>query len=187
LTLNDPTVKDIERQLQLNRMMAEEDIMLAYRDVITENTVQHLLDISESRMESLGDEKKLKKRVFSVLIECLQNIVNHGHDDGDGKPGIVLILREKDAVVVRTGNLILNSEVGDFEERVREVNDLTGSDMRAAYNERLSVAEFSDRGGAGLGLLDMCKKSGRPIHHAVHHVNDEMSFLSISITVPKEG
>jgi len=177
--------KDIGKQLEFNRLMAEDDIMLVYRDTITEETVQHLLQISESRMNHLGEEKKLRKRVFNVLIECLQNVVNHGYDDGDGKQGIVIVKREPDAIVIKTGNLIHHTDIPTFEERVNEVNQLDADQLREVYNDRLSHAEFSEKGGAGLGLLDMYRKSGHPIDHTIYAVSDEVSFLSITVKIPK--
>ncbi len=179
--------QDIRKQLEFNRLMAEDGIMLVYRDTITEDTVQQLLEISENRMNHLGEEKKLRKRVFNVLIECLQNVVNHGYDDGDGKQGIILVKREPDAIVIKTGNLILKTDIPTFEERVHEVNQLDPDELREVYNDRLTHAEFSEKGGAGLGLLDMYRKSGHPIDHLIHPVSDEVSFLSITVKVPKSA
>lgn len=176
--------RDIEKQLEFNQLMADDGIMLAYRDTISENTVQQLLELSENRMSSLVEEKKLRKKVFNVLIECLQNVVNHGYDDGEGTQGILLIKRQPEGIVIKTGNLIQASDVPLFECRVREVNSLDTEELREVYNERLSAAEFSEKGGAGLGLLDMYRKSGRPIDYMIHPVSDDLSFLSISVTVP---
>lgn len=163
--------------------MSNQDILLAYRDVITEDTVQQLLDISELKMTMNGEEKKLRKRVFNVLVECLQNVVNHSYQGESNNASIVLISRTPGAIIVHTGNMVDNVDVSKFEERVGRVNELKATSVREAYNEQLTDAQFSVKGGAGLGLLDMYRRSGNPIDYAIKKIDEGKSFLSISVRI----
>ncbi len=163
--------------------MANGNILLAYRDVITESTVQQLLEITEVRLAGQTGEKKVRKRVFNVLVECLQNVVNHGYECENGCSSIVLVIKGDDAYEVRTGNMIANDAIAHLQERLEEVNGLVGTDVRSTYSDKLTNAEFSEKGGAGLGLLDIYRKSGERIGHSIKRIDNEKSFLSISVRV----
>ena len=82
------SVSGIDQYFDIDRMMSEHELVLAYRDDITEHTVQQLLSMTELKLVQSGEAKKLRKRVFNILVECLQNIVNHSEvDSGIGKKG----------------------------------------------------------------------------------------------------
>ena len=67
----------IDQYFDIDRMMSDNELILAYRDHISEETVQQLLSITELKLVQSVGEKKLRKRVFHILVECLQNVVNH--------------------------------------------------------------------------------------------------------------
>jgi hypothetical protein len=179
-------VNKVNQQYDINLFMSDQDILLAYRDVITEETVQKLLDISEMKMTMNGEEKRLRKRVFNVLVECLQNVVNHSYQGEQDNASILLISRTPGAIIVHTGNMVDNTDISRFENRVAKVNELRASTVREAYNEQLSEAEFSAKGGAGLGLLDMYRRSGNPIDYAIRKIDAGKSFLSISVSIGRD-
>lgn len=178
-------MKDIDRNFEIERMMAEQDILLAYRDVMTEESVQRLLEISELKLNLHGDTKRLRKKVFNVLVECLQNVVNHGYKCEEGCPSILIVSQTPDAFIIKTGNMVSKKHLPAFEEKVSMVNSIDHRGTRDAYNDHLAKTDFSDKGGAGLGLLDMYRRSGKQIGYDVHPVDSERSFLTISVHVLK--
>jgi len=44
-----------------------------------------------------------------------------------------------------------------------EINNLQTDEIRNVYRQMLSNAQFSDKGGAGLGLIEMAKKTGNKL------------------------
>ena len=165
-------------------MMADHELLLAYRDQVTEETVQQLLSITEMKLVQSGQEKKLRKRVFNVLVECLQNIVNHSDKrENDDQPSILLLGKHNNEFFIITGNKILNTEIPSLEARLFEINSWDHKEMREIYSSKLDESEYSAKGGAGLGLIDIYKRSGRKIKHSIQRIDEEMSFLSLHITV----
>lgn len=169
-------------------MMADNELVLAYRDHITDATVQQLLSITELRLVQSGEEKKLRKRVFNILVECLQNVVNHGAE-GSSEPesaSLLLIGRHEDEFFIITGNKIENNRIEAFESKIAEINDLAHSNMREIYSTRLGESEYSEKGGAGLGLLDIYKRSGHKLQYDIQRIDDKLSFLSLRIRIRTE-
>jgi len=173
----------LQRYLDLDRLMAEQDVILAYRDVITEETIQHILSITDLRLTIHGSDKKLRKRIFNILVECLQNIVNHSDKDEGASSGLLVIGQTDGKIFIRTGNVMRNSLVPAFQLQLDYVNALEPDTIRQHYVNTLENTHFSEKGGAGLGLMDIYKRSGNPIRHAVHSVDEHRSFLSLHIEV----
>lgn len=166
--------------------MSDNELLLAYRDHISDEAVQQLLSITEMKLMQSGEEKKLRKRVFNILVECLQNVVNHADIDTDTNHDVASLLllgRHGEDIFIITGNKILNSKVALFEKKISEINDIQHVEMREVYSEKLGKSTYSEKGGAGLGLLDIYKRSGRKLEYHIQPIDDQVSFLSLHVTV----
>jgi hypothetical protein len=134
-------------------------------------------------MVQAGEERKLRKRVFSILVECLQNIVKHSENEGAEVSSILLLGRKGGEFFIVTGNQIANEEVPVLREKIDNINAVDHTEVRDTYSTMLENSEFSAKGGAGLGLIDIYKRSGRKLEYNIDRVNDAVSFLSLKITV----
>lgn len=168
----------------IDQMMSDNELLLAYRDHITDETVQQLLAITEMKLLQSGEEKKLRKRVINILVECLQNVVNHAdvHSETD-VDSLLLIGRHGNDIFIITGNKILNSKIPKLEQRIQDVNKVSRGEMRAVYSNKLGNSTYSEKGGAGLGLLDIYKRSGRKLEYTIEPIDNDVSFLSLHVTV----
>lgn len=166
-------------------MMSENELLLAYRDQITEETLHQLLSITELKLVQSGEEKQLRKRIFNILVECLQNIVNHAAKgkSGDDQASILLLGRHKSDFFIITGNKISNESIDALTAKINDINDMKREDIREIYSDQLGKSEYSAKGGAGLGLLDIYKRSGRKLNYQIQPIDEEVSFLSLHITV----
>ena len=57
--------------------MEDGKIMLSFKGEITSELLTSILKILESKLDNIGDEPKLRKKVYNVLVECLQNLYHH--------------------------------------------------------------------------------------------------------------
>lgn len=165
--------------------MSDNELILAYRDHISEETVQQLLSITELKLVQSVGEKKLRKRVFHILVECLQNVVNHSANSkyDDEVPSILLMGRHENEFFIITGNRIENEEIESFTQKIDEINSWDHQDMRDIYSTKLGKSEYSAKGGAGLGLMDIYKRSGKKLKYQIEPIDEKISFLSLHIAV----
>ena len=61
----------------LYKLMERDYVLLAFKGSITSELLSSVFQIMESKMEDLKDAPKIRKRVFNVLVECLQNLYHH--------------------------------------------------------------------------------------------------------------
>jgi len=167
-------------------MMSDNELLLAYRDHITDAAIQQLLSITEMKLIQSGEEKKLRKRVFNILVECLQNIVNHADIDTNAEKDVASLLlmgRHEDDIFIITGNKVLNTKIPALKKKIADINAMDHNDMREIYSDKLGASTYSAKGGAGLGLLDIYKRSGRKLDYHVEPIDNQVSFLSLHVTV----
>ena len=172
-----------------DRIMTEKELLLVFRDEMTNETVNDLLAIAEIKMKSVSGEKKFIRRVFNILVECVQNIVNHADVSPVRKlnqAAILVIGKGVDHYFVITGNLIRNERIENLKEIIDLINGLSPEVIRDYYTEKMKVAEFSAKGGAGLGLLDISRRSGRKLEYDFRQVDDVFSYFSFKINVAFE-
>ena len=88
-----------------------------------------------------------------------------------------------------TGNLIRSDKVPQLRERLDDINGMDRSQLSAAYREQITNGHINENGGAGLGFIDIAKKSGNKIDYRFHEIGDELPgfsfFLSICTIVRK--
>ena len=61
----------------LDSLMRDGNIILALRDKINRDAISSLLTLAEMKMGSIEEGRSVKKRIFNILVECLQNVANH--------------------------------------------------------------------------------------------------------------
>src|SRR5665648_20104 len=53
------------------------DIILFYKGNIDSDVINHVLDTVEDKMVKVHEQSKLRKKVYNVLVESLQNLYHH--------------------------------------------------------------------------------------------------------------
>ncbi|MCG3164498.1 MAG: hypothetical protein POELPBGB_00252 [Bacteroidia bacterium] len=169
-----------------DRIMTEKELLLVFRDEMTHDTVHDLLNIAEIKMNGASGEKKLIRRVFNILVECVQNIANHADVSPVKKlnqAAILVIGKGSDHYFVITGNLIRNERIENLKEIIDLINSLSPEVVREYYTEKMKTTQFSAKGGAGLGLLDISRRSGRKMEYDFRPVDDTFSYFSFKVNI----
>ena len=60
---------------------------------------------------------------------------------------------------------------------------MNSSELKAKYLEKLSRTKLSDKGGAGLGLMDIARKSGNKLQYDFENISSQISFFSLIVNV----
>lgn len=173
--------------------MQDNNIMLSFKGEVSFDLVKSVLDIIEGRLERIEENAKTKKKVFNVLVECLQNLVHHiesteaeltGIDQG--RTALLMIWVDPSAYHVATGNYILKENVDKLDDWLKEINSNSREELRGLYKQVLNNGMFSQKGGGGLGFIDIARKSGQKLDYVFQDVDESYSFFSFEINIPKE-
>ena len=169
-----------------NKMMKER-LMFVYRGVVTKDNSVPLLMLLEKEMESSEFGFVGRKRLFMLVLESLQNVSRHSNDSQHASMSLVIYSKVNGGYTVTTGNVISSSNIVDLRKRLEEINNLNTGEIRSVYRQMLSNSEFSNKGGAGLGLIEMAKKTGNRLDYDFVRLDNENSYFILSKTVDSEG
>lgn len=175
----------------LYRTMEEENVILSFKGIVTAELLTSVLDIMESKMESMNEPPRIRKKVFNVLVECLQNLYHHLNEISenstdetiDQKSALLLIVRGKDNFLIRTGNYIKNEKVEELKQRLDNINSMDKDELKLYYQDSLNSSMVSAKGTAGLGMIDIARKSGNKLDFAFLKINDETSFFCLNVKI----
>ena len=104
---------------------ADGKIIVSHFGEFSQDLVNSLTTSIEEMMFDSGDKKGIVKRVFSILVEGLQNIRIHGERDEDRNQVSFLIVMQRDEKYIITfGNLVKTTEVGKITDKIEMLNEL---------------------------------------------------------------
>ncbi len=176
---------DFTRRIR-DRMMRNR-IMFVYRGIVTNVNSLSLLMLLEREMESSEFGFTGRKRLFMFVLESLQNISRHTSRNDYARMSVVAYSKTENGYSVATGNVMDADNVPDLRKRLRQINRLDPKDVRSVYRKMLESAELSNKGGAGLGLMEMAKKTGNKLDYDFIKLDDNYYYYVLSKTVDSAG
>lgn len=155
-------------------------VQLAHFGSVNQDLVNSLTVNVEEMMISAGDRKPLIKRVFSILIEGLQNILLHGERYDHEQLGLLIVASNENKYRIVLGNIALLAEQQKLIEYLNKLNHLSEEAVKAYYLETLNNGLMSAKGGAGLGFITMRMKSKAVLSYQFQEWSEDQSFFTIS-------
>ena len=139
---------------QLYDKMGEGEILQAFSGVIGKSDVDKLLSYAESKIKDVALTKTKEKRVYSLYIECLQNLFHHISKDCPSckQKGIILLTNNNETFNIITSNYVDNDKVEVFSKQLDKLNTLRMEEIKQLYKNSLENNGYSEKGGGGLGL-----------------------------------
>ncbi len=173
------------------REMMDNHIMLSFKGEITSDIINMVLQIMETRLDAVSEKGSVRKKIFNVLVECMQNLYHHSEPEVEGaldtRRAMLELSYDLDYYYILTGNFIQTKEIAPLQERIDRVNSLSKEDLRKYYREILDNNLISNKGGADLGMIDMARKSGEKLQYNFTEVNESLSFFDLTVKVSKKN
>ncbi|PLX13639.1 MAG: hypothetical protein C0597_11415 [Marinilabiliales bacterium] len=160
----------------------EDNLCLLYNGDFSDDITNKLIELSEYNINNIDSLHKMKKKASFLMAECFQNIVRHG-ESLDGKvhasanEGFFLTKNWQDTYYITSGNLIENKKIENLERQLEKVNSLDKDELKLLYREVLENEEISDKGGAGLGLIEMARKSGQKLDYVFTDFDENFALF----------
>lgn len=183
----------LERIFDLYDDLERHRIMLSFKGGLSPELINAILNIIEHKLEVCEQDHRIRKRVFNVVMECLQNLYHHhagtaatstnGQMDDSASQGVVMIAQAETGYSVLTGNFMARKEVEALKHHLDHVNGCEPEQLRDLYKHTLGDGKFSRSGGGGLGIIDIARKSGRKLEYGFVPMDDDNAFFSLNVNV----
>jgi len=166
----------------------DDSLSFLYNGYMSDDFTLRIINLSEKNIEKLSESRSLKNKVSFLIAESFQNIVRHGdtsdsEDTGYSKPGIFVFRILDHSYVISSVNLVINSNIDKIEKKLQQVNSLDNDQLKALYIDVMEHEQLSAKGGAGLGLIEMARKSGNKLEYDFEKVNEKYSNFYLQMRV----
>lgn len=175
----------VENAWSLKNLMLENKLIMIYSDNITSRTYEHLMNLAEEKLEHYNTSLKNKKKILHILVEALQNITLHGHKDTDNTVASLFVIgmEENRRFFVISGNTVSTKSEEQLREKLDHLNTLDTEELRTMYKHTIQHGEYSEKGGAGLGFIDIMRKSQSKLHYHFTPITASHSFFTYKVNI----
>jgi len=159
-----------------------DELTFLYRGAFHESITDKVLDLSH---HSSASNTRLQKKLGAVMIECFQNIIKHAESPDilnhtNAKPSMFFIRNVFDQYYISSVNLVDRDGADGLASKLNHLKTLSTQELDKFYKSVLA-SEYPDQGRGGLGLLDMARRSRKPIQYSFDFVNYFYSLFFLQI------
>lgn len=168
--------------------MLADSMLLKYQGAVTSEVIDSLLSLVQHRLESSESDVGVHKKVYSVFMECIQNIRLHvSHQkDVNYETGFISLERLPDKYEIIAANFVATESTTALVDKIEKINSKgSPEELRKFYNEVIVNRIFGANGGGGLGLIDIARKTTGKLNYSLDKVNEDYSFFTLKATVKR--
>jgi len=152
--------------------------LLEYKGQLTSEVRIQLLDLLNCiALFNLGQRSDLKKLV-GIALELLDNAQRYNaSNDVDFQWHIA-----DDTLVVSISNTANSDDAQRLVQCVRAIGEMNEDQISAAFKDQMMNQGFGEKGGAGLGMLQIARKGGRRITADIEPATNDLFRCTSKVT-----
>ena len=163
-------------------------ILLCFNGPISRSLIEEIGNALKNYLQADNAHPSAAMDVFSTYIEMTQNIRHYatrlGYGEQDSSATVVVARDEDGHYLVQAGNLVEQADGARLVEQVAHLATLDKTELKAAYKTQLRQPRDQDAStGAGLGLIDIARKSAKALQADLSHLDDGRCFFSLRATI----
>jgi SAM-dependent methyltransferase len=168
--------------------MSESGTFLEYRGPLDFAVIDSLLIKLKKTREFAVLNKTTGKRVYSMVVECLENILKHTELNLLNNPAMysnISVGKENDKIIIKAGNPVTDDAKDNIASRLDHLNKSDEVALKALYENKIKSNLNSDDICAGLGFIYIALKSGNKIIYSFNPLTNGYIYFEIQITLNK--
>jgi len=166
--------------------MTESSVLLNYSGQLDYKTVDILLNKLKESAGYTDLERETGRRVYAIVVECLENIIKYSAESTEGKPATLprISVEKQDAkILIIACNLIEADKAACLIPNLERINAMNDTALIARLKEKINKEHKKDEMGAGLGLMLIKLKSGNDIEFSLTTLDERTAYLELKISV----
>lgn len=163
-------------------------ILLCFNGPISRSLIEEIGSALKNYMQAEQAHQTSSADVFGVYIEMTQNIRHYanarGYDELEGSATVVVAHSAEGRYAVQAGNMVEKDDGEALLARVNTLAQMNPAELKAAYKTQLRQPRDNNVvSGAGLGLIDIARKSSAPLFAQLSPLDDGHVFFSLRATI----
>ncbi|AHM59845.1 hypothetical protein D770_07910 [Flammeovirgaceae bacterium 311] len=175
---------------ELYQALEEDSLSLFYLGDVSDNITEKLIALNDRRLSEAGGGKSNRKIGF-LIAECFQNVIRH-QEQPHGVNGLqhaspmFMVRHHNQKYAVASVNLVRNEKVAPLQAKLGNLSRLDSGELKKMYLDILPGGEYSDKGGAGLGLIEMARRSGQQFQFDFERRDEAHSLFFFQLNMQDE-
>jgi hypothetical protein len=173
-----------------NRVL-ENRIIFCFSGPMSQGVLEGIGEALKIKMEEEEADKKIVRKVFSVFVEQMQNVISHSADKIRGLPetdvelrcGIVLVGLENNRFFVRSGNCINKDEAEPLSKFLQALQQMDKEELKAYFKQKRREESSEDGKGAGLGFIVTARNATVPLEFDITPLRGDLCFFSLKVII----
>jgi hypothetical protein len=93
------------------------------------------------------------------------------------------LFQKENGYILVSGNYVSRNKTQIISDWIDHFSALSSMELKKAYRRQLTNGAFTHRGGAGLGLLDIIRRSNGNVNYRVIPVDKDYSFFLMEVKI----
>lgn len=163
--------------------------MINFTGPVQHETIGVLIHELKQKAQQLGIKTGIYKKLLLVMIEALENIIKYNEypfaSNKNSRSALPSLKVERNSLHYRitTSNILKNNRITAISDKINYLNSLDPQGLKEYYKNTITNGEFSHKGGAGLGLIEMAKMSTHKIDYDFSAYNEEFSLYRLQVLI----
>lgn len=157
----------VESVITLYNNLRFNGIYIVYIGKFTQRITSMFSQMLEEELDRRSEDRKTRRRLYHAMVETMQNIQRHAeqYTDEDFTNGLFMIGKKTGVYYIITVNKIMTEKEAQITAALEQVNNATIDELNQMYKKQLLEGEIGEKGGAGLGLIDIVRKTQNKLEY----------------------
>ena len=183
---------DIRTNYRFFRELKKDTLSFVYQGVINDEFTEKIMSMTSQNLSNEKEDTVIRKRLAFLVAESFQNIVRYADPPKESvnltqKKSIFLLRESGNFYFVISANIIDKKTKDVISKKLTGLNNLSQEELKALYLDILSNQSFSEKGGAGLGMIEMARKTGQKLDFHFEKISEEFYLFYFQLKLSKGG
>lgn len=174
--------------LDFKRELMEQGIFFCFTGTVSQNLLKDMVKHLNIKKELAEVNSSTVNKILKVVIEQLQNVIHYSVDTlDDNTPqgvmntSIIIIGYDSQCYFISCGNKIENKHVDVISNKLIKLQNMNKDEIKRYYIEqRNNEIEQEGSKGAGLGFIEIARKSTKALEFDFQKIDENFSYFSIT-------
>lgn len=172
--------------MDLNKIMSTHNFMLCYKGNFNQNMIKSILSMTEKKMNNSEEDVLIKKKVFNVLVECLQNI-SKSSMMVEGEQALLMIGKSGDNYEIYSGNIVLKNKKSELKQILNSITSFGKEELKRLHKLLMINDTLVNGGSIEVALIDIAKKTGNNIIYEFKDLDEHTTFFSLKTVINRNS
>ncbi len=170
--------------------LENDGIIFSFIGPISHNVVEGIGSVLRNKMQTDDLNTNTSLKVFSIFVEQMQNVINYSVDkplqndvNSEISFGMIIVGQKESKYFIIGGNKVTKEQKERLEGSLEKISKMSKDELKEYYKQKRKLTSDEHSKGAGLGLIEMAKKSSEPIEYNFEFIDNNNFYFTIKTIV----